>query len=330
MRSCETILKEISQKLKPLAKPSLKNKLKWPFESSSIQRKLDTVEKQKRTLQLALSAHHARILGQQSQKIDNFQNESKRTAILTWYKTSDPEQNHKVSRNKHEPDTAKWIFDAKEFISWTDNPGESLWLHGIPGAGKTILCSTIIDHMLQQWGTKPNTEVVYFYFDFSDNKKQAVAGLMKSIIYQLISGEEVIPDSAADLYGKCKGLTEPNLDELFAVIIAEVSRTDRTFVLLDALDECRKDERPFFFETFVQSSLPTNLSLLITSRKESDIEAALGLSFTQTICIQSSVVNVDVRTHVSHSIARDLRLSKWKPAVREEILDAIVAGSHGM
>jgi hypothetical protein len=61
-----------------------------------------------------------------------------------------------------------------------------------------------------------------------------------------------------------------------------------------------------------------------------DIETALGPSFTHTICIQSSVIDADVRIHVSNSIARDQRLSKWKPAIREEILDAIIKGSHGM
>jgi hypothetical protein len=115
MRSCETVLTELKQKLKPLARPGIKSKLKWPFESSSIQQKLDIIEKKKATLQLALSAHHARMLGQQSHKIEDIQKQSKRAAILTWYKTSDPEQNHKVSRSKHEPDTAKWIFDIKDF-----------------------------------------------------------------------------------------------------------------------------------------------------------------------------------------------------------------------
>lgn len=330
MKSCETVLTELKQKLKPLAKPGIKSKLKWPFESSSIQQKLDIIEKQKATLQLALSAHHARMLGQQSHKIENIQNQSERAAILTWYKTSDPEQNQKVSRSKHEPDTAKWIFDIKDFRNWKNNPGESLWIHGIPGAGKTILCSTIIDHMSQHHEGDPSNRVVYFYFDFADNKKQTVINLLKSVVYQLIAIEEVIPESAASLYTKCNGLQQPHLDELVDVVIAEVSRTERTFLMIDALDECPKEERQLFFETFVQGSLPSNLNVLVTSRKEPDIDAALRPSFSRTICIQNAVIDADVRVHVGNAIARDARLLKWKPAIREEILNAIVEGSHGM
>jgi hypothetical protein len=330
MRSCETVLTELNQKLKPLARPGIKSKLKWPFESSSIQRKLEIIEKQKATLQLALSAHHARMLGQQSHKIEDIQKQSKRAAILTWYKTSDPEQNHKVSRSKHEPDTAKWIFDIEDFRNWKANSGESLWIHGIPGAGKTILCSTIIDHMSQHYAGDPSNRVAYFYFDFADNKKQTVANLLKSVVYQLIAIEEVIPESAASLYTKCNGLQQPNIDELVGVVIAEVSRTGRTFVMIDALDECPKEERQLFFETFVQGSLPSNLNVLITSRKEPDIDAALGPAFSRTICVQNAVIDVDVRVHVGKAIARDAKLLKWKPAIREEILNAIAEGSHGM
>ncbi|KAH7019752.1 ankyrin repeat-containing domain protein [Ilyonectria destructans] len=332
LRACEVLMKEISQQLQPLAKPGPTMWLRWPFESSVILQKVEEISKLKGTLHLALSAYQTRVLNQLSQKFEDLQATSKRAAILSWYKTSDPEQNHKVSRSRHEPYTSRWIFQAKEFRSWTDTPGESLWLRGIPGAGKTILCSTIIDHVLQQWNHKPGVKVAYFYFDFSDLKKQNVAGFLKSVVYQLIFSEPTISDSAAALYDKCNGVTEPGLDELLAVIMTEISSSERTFLLIDALDECPKDERPVFFDTLFNSKspLPSNLSLLITSRRESDIEAVLQPSMSNTVWIQSSVVDADVRIHVSNSISRDSRLSRWKPAVRDEMLDAIVKGSNGM
>ncbi|KAK3361270.1 ankyrin repeat-containing domain protein [Lasiosphaeria ovina] len=331
LRSCETTLKELDQKLQPLAKPGLKTKLRWPFESSLIERKLTEIGKLKATLQLALAAYHARLLGQQSQKLDGLTSHTKRAAILSWFKTSDPEQNHKLSRSRHEQNTSRWIFDVKEFADWKQNPGKSLWLHGIPGAGKTILCSTVVDNIIQEVASqKSNTRVIYFYFDFSDAKKQSVADLIKSLIYQLISAHSDIPEAAEALFTKCNGLTEPGLDELFGLLMAEISRTERTFVFVDALDECPKEERPAFLETFFQNSLPDNLSLWITSRREPDIEAVLKPSATHTVCIQNSSIDADVRIHVNNSIARDPRLSKWKPAVQNDIANAIVGGSHGM
>jgi len=174
------------------------------------------------------------------------------------------------------------------------------------------------------------TRVVYYYFDFADNQKQTFAGFLKSIIYQLASVQEIISSPVAELYNKHGGLQEPRSGELIEVVMEELANPQRTYLLIDALDECLKDERQILFNTFLKCSLPANLSMLVTSRKEPDIEAALKGSFSHTICIQSSVIDSDVRTHVSNVISRDSTLQRWKPAVQQEILEAIVQGSHGI
>jgi hypothetical protein len=46
-----------------------------------------------------------------------------------------------------------------------------LWLYGIPGCGKTILSSTIIEDVLYHYHD-PTMAVIYFYFDFNDVEKQ--------------------------------------------------------------------------------------------------------------------------------------------------------------
>ncbi|KAF2176092.1 hypothetical protein K469DRAFT_608330, partial [Zopfia rhizophila CBS 207.26] len=221
-----------------------------------------------------------------------------------------------------------WILDVKEFQSWACNSGESLWLQGIPGAGKTILCSTIIDHMQDKCRQDPSARVVYYYFDFTDKKQQTLASFLKSIIYQLASVEEIISESVVALYNQHGGLQEPKSDELLVVLMSELALPRRIYLLIDALDECSKDERQKFFNGFLKHSLATHLNILITSRKEPDIKAAINGTFLHNICIQSSVVDSDVRTHVSNAISGDPIFQKWKPAI-QQVLDAIVEGSHG-
>src|SRR5438034_1100093 len=58
--TCDKILSEISQKLIPFAKPGLRSRLKWHFESDRIGDKLKQLEKQKGTLQLMLAALQTR------------------------------------------------------------------------------------------------------------------------------------------------------------------------------------------------------------------------------------------------------------------------------
>ncbi|KAH6886789.1 ankyrin repeat-containing domain protein [Thelonectria olida] len=336
LNACVDTLNELAEQLEPLSKPRLRNKLRWPFESATINQKLDIIQKQKATLQLALSVYQTRLLQNQSCQIDHFQHQGKEDKVLRWYKTSDPERNHRLAKDKHEPNTGSWVFEDEKFQHWKETTGELLWLHGIPGAGKTVLCSTIIEHMLKYSSTSDHAsglrhQVVYFYFDFSDSSKQNLVSLLKSVIFQLGSTAQGPSTAAESLFETQKrGLNEPSLEELVDVCVAEVVRTQSTYLLIDALDESPMSERGPFFQKFLQSMLQANVSILITSRKEPDIERGLKDVASDIISLQASVVDEDVRTHVHTVIHTDPTLSSVKPALQKEILDEIVAGARGM
>jgi hypothetical protein len=262
--------------------------------------------------------------------VNEHANKTKREAVLKWYKSCDPEQNHQQSRDKHDPDTGKWIFDHEEFQSWVVRNGKSLWLHGIPGAGKTILCSTVINYLQELYQDDPDVCVTYYYFDFADSNKQSVLSLLKSVIFQLILKAQSISGPALDLYEKCHGLQEPVLDELLGVLFSELANLRSLILVIDALDECPEDERKLFFKHLFKYPLPERLRIVLTSRKETDIENSLKDTASHIIAIQSSVVDADVRTYVNNAIVGDSTLKKWKSDILQEISDGIVHGSQGM
>ena len=334
LASIKSVFQELSQKLAPLSKPSLKTKFRWPFESKGIQRMLSVIQSQKSTLQLALSSRQTKLLVQQSEDLHKLGHEAKQTkreAVLKWYKTSHPEQNHYQSRSKHDPETGKWVFESAKFEAWSKSEGTSLWMHGIPGAGKTILCSSIIDYMQNLYKYKSRVNVIYYYFDFADSKKQSVSSFLKSLIFQLASVAHTIPGPALELFERCSGLQEPSLDELFGVFVAVLAaEEEKAFLLVDALDECPEEERRVFLKLFFKDPIPKGLSILITSRKEPGIETALKDTVPHNISIQSAVIDADVRVPVSNAISEDPIFQKWKPGIRQEILDGIVHGSQGM
>ncbi len=61
-----------------------------------------------------------------------------RNQISRWLKGADSTTNHNAARKKHEPGTGDWLFNSDKFQAWTDGDGNFMWLHGIPGAGKTV------------------------------------------------------------------------------------------------------------------------------------------------------------------------------------------------
>ena len=110
---------------------------------------------------------------------------AKQQEIVNWLKVCDPSTNHNAARNLHEPGTGSWFINSSEYIKWRDNEVQSLWLQAIPGAGKTILCSTIIDDIKEFCTSRPEYCFAYFYFDFGDRMKQTVDSFLRSIIIQL-------------------------------------------------------------------------------------------------------------------------------------------------
>ena len=46
---------------------------------------------------------------------------------------------HNEARQKRVGKTCEWIFEVAEFKSWVLGTNGVLWLHGLPGCGKTVL-----------------------------------------------------------------------------------------------------------------------------------------------------------------------------------------------
>jgi hypothetical protein len=107
--------------------------------------------------------------------------------ILRWLSPLDPAVNHLAACSRHEPGTGNWLLGSDDFRNWLDAKSSFLWIQGIAGSGKTVLCSTLIE-TIQTWHSSSNALDVslgYFYFDFNDDEKRSALGAFRSIIAQI-------------------------------------------------------------------------------------------------------------------------------------------------
>ena len=82
------------------------------------------------------------------------------------------------------PTTEDWFLNSKIFDRKEATNG-FLWLYAKPRAGKTILHSTIIEHVKSWCAGESSNCYTYFYFHFSDAQKQTLSNMLDSIIAQL-------------------------------------------------------------------------------------------------------------------------------------------------
>lgn len=257
--------------------------------------------------------------------------------IRLWLSGLDPSSNYNRALRKRLQGTGSWLIKNDVFRDWKQDLGlgSIIWLYGIPGCGKTILSSTILEHVLESYPPTSNTAVLYFFFDFNDVNKQQHEGMIRSLLSQLSMHCISVPPVLDTLYSSCmNGGREPTFEALLETLHQVTIIFKTTFMILDALDEC--EERPELMADIKQlvGWKDTNLRILATSRREKDIEHSI-LPLTKDenrICIQSALVNAEIRAYVHDQLRTNTKLQRWQkePKVRTEIEDTLVKKANGM
>ncbi|KAF8245498.1 hypothetical protein K440DRAFT_520402, partial [Wilcoxina mikolae CBS 423.85] len=100
-----------------------------------------------------------------------------------WLDAINPDALYARNRDARLEGTCEWILDNKEYQNWVEGIGTSnLWVVGIPGAGKSVLSTNIIDELRKKKGVV----LLYFYFRNGDVKTTSPLEMIASITTQLI------------------------------------------------------------------------------------------------------------------------------------------------
>ena len=358
LKSCQSELQSIANKLhvNPAmnfnlanVKVSIPRQLTWPWKEKEVEKILAVIEKQKTIFILALGGDTLQAVLSIQDTVEGVRNTTtsiqetvsevltssenaarsqRHSKVLQWIKVTDPSSNHNAARNKHQPMTGEWFLQSEQFVAWLEGRIPSIWVHGIPGAGKTILCSTVIDHVAEFCSPDSRQRHAYFYFDFNDANKRTVTGMLRSILQQL-SAVNLCPELDR-LYQQCgEGNHEPRLEALVETLVLALSSSDRTFLVLDALDEC--SERDQLLDVIARLLTEPKVAVLTTSRNERNIAESLQVTVTNITCLgHDDGVADDISLHVQKCLQEDKRLKGWPQKIKQEIQEALIDGAHGM
>ncbi|KAF2825614.1 ankyrin [Ophiobolus disseminans] len=266
--------------------------------------------------------------------------ENQRLEMLEWISnTVDPSRNfNQALRNRHRG-TGEWLLRSAHIREWISSPG-LIWLHGIPGSGKTFLCSTVIEAVKAMCNQFPDRRLTYYYFDFQETEKQKTEPFIRSLLRQLVADEPTIPEFITKLFGTCRGRGQsPSLTELHAAFtrLLEGSRKD-TYIILDALDEfpewttfAKRKEILGILKSLVDAQSP-NVHILVTSRDIPEIREAFDLMKHRPVRLQSTDMDLDIASYVRSCLAdpMDRRLSGLSDDLKAEIEISVGQSAHGM
>lgn len=151
--------------------------------------------------------------------------------------------------------------------------------------------------------------------------------MLRSILAQLCLGSERVPESITSLR---RENSQPNLAALIAALLSSLESDQTYYIILDALDESTEREDLMEVLSEFMKNQVDRLHLLMTSRKERQLEETLGVIVTRKVPIQTLNVDADIALHVRRCLDVDKRLSNWPGPIRKEIEVALTEGAQGM
>ena len=138
----------------------------------------------------------------------------------------------------------------------------------------------MIDKLCDE-AAEEDTAVACFYFDFASRNEQSPVNMLGSLLRQLVSGLDRIPEAVVRSFRNQKkviggrGLQVSGILKMFQT----VTTAKRTFICVDALDECVPEHRMVILKSLGQitrESLDTRIFVTGRSHIRSEVERKLG------------------------------------------------------
>jgi len=216
---------------------------------------------------------------------------------------------------------------STEWTGWLAAMHRCLWIHGIPGAGKTILASWLIEEVQKHCKqSKEQSTYAYYYCYFGHNQDEAMP-FLRWIISQLLRQAEAVPALVYDLF---KRGGEPSIAELLESLEKALQSLDVAYILIDAIDESNpRSDILEIIEDLATDPRFSKIQILVTSREYSDIERAMK-RISVPVSMSNSLVEEDIRIHVRSTLHSNIKFQRWPSYLLTEVEYAVSTQAKGM
>ena len=266
-------------------------------------------------------------------RFEDFLDEQSIAKINHWLSPANAELNHTAARKLRHSGTGRWFLQSQAFSDWLDHDNGFLWVHAIPGAGKTVLMSSAIEY-LKENVCSADVGLAYFYCDYKEVNKQEPSKVLCTLLCQLAMRNKTIfgrlQSFFQDRYNENPSFT-PGFDELRGNFSGFLEGScSQVLLVVDALDECTQRDCIARALKTILDSCPT-VKILVSSRQEQEItnlyETLPNLKITQ------SHMAPDIESFVKAEVAARIkakRLKIRKPELQAIICDKLVSRADGM
>ena len=183
--------------------------------------------------------------------------------------------------------------------------------------------------------------LVIFYYDFREDQKKALRGLLSSVLVQLGHQSNSYCDILSKLCSEHEnGSKDPSDTALIRCLklLLELPRQMPIFLIVDALDECLntpalsspRKKVLALLKDLIDSKLP-NLRICITSRPEVDIKVILEPRTFRSVSLHDEHgQEEDIRNYIESVINDDTKMQRWSSEHKQLVIKCLTERANGM
>ncbi|OAA61406.1 ankyrin repeat-containing domain protein [Cordyceps fumosorosea ARSEF 2679] len=280
-----------------------------------------------------LNAFQARITRTATARLLRHVEDQECQKILDWLSPAQYSREQSDLIARRHPNTGRWLLESAEFQRWLETPGAAMFCPGIPGAGKTILAASVVDHLLSDVQAGDGIGAAYIYLNFRRHDDQKLAHLLASLVKQLAQQDALAIEALKSMHSTHeKNDTHPSVNELerlLGVIVYSPS-FQRVFVVVDALDECQTVEscRAKFISMLSKLGQAGKVNVFATSRPSPEIQNAFPQS--STIVLDIRAADEDVHAYLDGNLEELPNCIKNNTSLQDQIKSTISKAADGM
>ena len=307
-------------------------RLKGAFTSKNTRETVENLQRQCQTLNslmvnntFAISVDTNKVAREARKEQQDWHESKESKAILDWLTPIDYYTHQNDFIKRREAGTGQWLLDSKQFEAWIESEGQTLFCTGIPGAGKTILTSIVIDTLSETWDD--TVGIAYVYCNFRRQNDQNAIDLLASLLKQLARSRPSLPDAVRSLYDRHGSKqSRPSLDEISRALQSVAALYSRVFIVVDALDECQTASRRHFLPAIFELQDKCEANIFATSRSIPEIVD----KFKGHLTLEIRASGDDIKRYLDGNMSSLSAFDDWGPQVRDEIKNGISDAVDGM
>ncbi|KAF7944130.1 hypothetical protein EAE96_010534 [Botrytis aclada] len=257
--------------------------------------------------------------------------------IVSQMATVDCRNKHRRLQKIRYHGTGSWIAGVVDFVNWnTQKESSFMSCYGIPGSGKSVLVSSLIDGSKMAFPAE--TAISYYYCDYADKRTLSPSGLFSFISQQLFRDMNEIPEALIAIFESDypDETTSPSLDQIVALLIKAIDELSSVAIFIDGLDEMLDSDRRLTFSilTNILNEVTSPVKLFISSREDVSylFQSSSDLT-TFKVHLQTKFTSPDIEAYIRYAIDELItsgELVLGNLALKEDIFNVLKDGAKGM